>query len=167
MRTEYDPLYTKIGAEEGVEPWVLKAIAHAESGQDWMAYRHSQGEKAFYRKRIKGRADWTGHRYYNQPEIIAASWGLMQVLYTTAIMYGFPREGCPWDLLQPETNVRIAARYLKALMDRWPHISSAVSAYNAGTPRLTDGGKFQNQGYVDKVMRLAERFRKDWEPVPA
>lgn len=163
MRSEYDRLYEQIGHELNLEPWLLKGVAQAESAQVWMAYRHGAGERRFYKRRIRGKVAWAGHRYYHDPQIIAASWGLMQVMYTTAAECGFPREGDWWDLLDPETNIRLGGRYLKQKCDRYGNISAAVSAYNAGIARIRpEDGKFQNQPYVDRVMRLAERFRTDW-----
>lgn len=160
MLNIYDDLYRNIAKAERIQdPWVLKAIAVAESGQDWMAYRP---EPKFFKRYIQGKAGWAGHRYYDQPQIIAASWGLMQVMYTTACELGWEREFCPWDLLKPAANIRTGARLLAQKLDRYGNLSSAVSAYNAGVARI-DGGRYQNQAYVDKVMRLAETVRIEWE----
>lgn len=160
MTDQYDPIFARVGAEMSVDPALLKAIAISESSLNWMAYRFGRGERRFYQRYIQGKREWETHPYYDQPQIIAASWGLMQLLYTTAVMVGFPREGAWYDLLNPDRNIRLGASYYKLLSDRYGNASSALAAYNAGTARINpETGKFQNQWYVDRVWKFAERCR--------
>lgn len=84
-------------------------------------------------------------------------YGLMQVRDTTAeLIYreGYYR-GDYANLLDPETNINFGAAYLRWQMDRYADkpitVYWAVAAYNAGTA-VYDGGRFQNQGYVDDVV---------------
>jgi soluble lytic murein transglycosylase-like protein len=152
--TPYDPIFMAAGAEFGVDPALLKAIGCHESEFAWISHRE---EPAFYRRYIVGNPDWQGHRYYGHPEIIAASWGIMQIMFVTACESGgFSRDGTPWDLMQPETNIRAGACHLAKLLDRYHgKTEDAVSAYNAGMARWDAARRrYVNQGYVTHVMSL-------------
>lgn len=62
---------------------------------------------------------------------ISASYGFMQVLYTTAyISCGY--RGEPEGLYDPRTNIECGAKVLKEKIDMYGDISEALSAYNAG-----------------------------------
>ena len=73
------------------------------------------------------------------------SYGLMQVRLATArgIEPGITGDA----LLVPATNIRSGAAYLHAQRRRFPEMTAAVSAYNAGRPIAS------NEAYVTDVMR--------------
>lgn len=83
-----------------------------------------------------------------------ASWGLMQVMGAVARECGFNRPYLP-ELCDPALSLEYGCRHLSTLRDRfvtrygW---NGVIAAYNAGSPRLSADGKFENQGYVDKVI---------------
>lgn len=86
-------------------------------------------------------------------------YGLMQLIYTTAIIIGYA--GPPDGLLDPATNIHYGVKYLRKQWDRYaerplPH-TWVVAAYNAGTAYPRDGG-FTNQGYVDSVLGKLDRY---------
>lgn len=87
----------------------------------------------------------------------AASWGLMQVMGAVARERGY-RGPYLTALLDPETALHYGCAHLASLRDRhharydWPGV---IAAYNAGSPRLA-GGRYVNQGYVDKVFQAAQ-----------
>ena len=90
-------------------------------------------------------------------------YGLMQLRDTTAeLIYqqGYYR-GDYTNLLDPEININYGAAYLRWQMDRYANMTNkvywAVAAYNAGTA-VYDGGKFNNQGYVDDVIGRLQRY---------
>jgi soluble lytic murein transglycosylase-like protein len=160
MIDRYDPIFKEIGQEQSIDPALLKGIAISESSLNWMAYRFGRGERRFYQRYIEDKGEWMVHPYYHSPWIIAASWGLMQLMYTTAVLVGFAREGAWHVLLDPATNIRLGASYYKLLSNRYGNASSALAAYNAGVARVDpESGKFQNQWYVDRVWKHAERCR--------
>ena len=82
-----------------------------------------------------------------------ASWGLMQVMGAVAREWGYREPYLP-ALCDPETNIEYGCRHLLGLRQRhfrghgW---SGVIAAYNAGSPRLGDDGKYVNQQYVDEV----------------
>lgn len=163
--TAYDSLFAETGKKHGLDPWLIKGVACQESHLQWLAYRHQRGERRFYRRRIEGVQEWIGHPYYHKPELIAASFGLMQLMYTTALMVGFPWDGPWWDLCDPATNIELGATYLRQLIDRYEADSPAISVYNAGALRIREG-KFENQWYVDKVRRYSEICQDAWPSTP-
>ncbi len=160
-KNKYNDNFCTIGEEMKIEPWFLKAIALQESSFNWTARRF---EPRFYKRYIKDKPTFLSHRYYDHPEVIASSFGLMQLMYTTAELVGLPRES-NWSELcyPPEFNILLGARYLTRKLDYYGNISSAIAAYNAGTARIREGsGEYENQWYVDKVMKYADRFKSDF-----
>lgn len=81
-----------------------------------------------------------------------SSYGLMQVLDTTAVELGYRN---PRELLDPAAGVDAGVHYLAKQLARYGgRLAPAVAAYNAGTARYTQSGAFINQGYVDDVVRF-------------
>lgn len=81
-----------------------------------------------------------------------SSWGLMQVMGAVAREQGhtghFPA------LCDPLEGLNAGCRHLARLRDRYLSAHGwrgVAAAYNAGSPRLADGGGFENQAYVDKI----------------
>lgn len=81
----------------------------------------------------------------------ATSWGLMQVMGTVARELGF--RGLFPELCLPSVGIDYGCRHLKSFFEKYYEMDSVIAAYNAGTPKLTKGGMFYNQTYVDNVMR--------------
>ncbi len=92
--------------------------------------------------------------YRAEPQINDASYGLMQVLYSTARDRGY--DGPPEGLYDPLTNIRIGMAHLKWSFDylsqRMGAVSEAqwLSSYNAGVGYVMRGGN--RAAYVNKVQ---------------
>lgn len=157
----YDDLFREIGTAECIEPWTLKAVALMSSNLVADAHRFGRGDRRFYKRFIEDKPRWMSHRYYNSPEVLAGTWGLMQMRYPHAILVGFPFEGDIEELIQPAINVRMATRYLRMLATDLRNMSAALAKYHAGSPQITDEGHFANAWYVDRVWRLSARFEKE------
>lgn len=154
MTDRYDSLFELAAANHGEQDWrLLKAIAVVESALDETAYRHSRQEARFYQRYILDRPKWTAHRYYDQPRVIAASYGLMQLMYTTATWMGFPEQGDWWLLFEPKLNIDLGARYFSQKLGRYHDREHALAAYNAGALSLTVDGQPVNAWYVAKVKQ--------------
>ena len=149
---ELDKLFCMNGKKYGVKKLLLKAVAITESSLDEHAYRF---EPNFYDKYLKNKPEWAG----KDPSEISASYGLMQLMYTTAWGLGFRGPG--EDLYNPVYNVELGAKLLRTLlkacpdltgMQLWP-IEVALARYNGGS-YLNPGpdGKLRNQKYVDRVF---------------
>ena len=110
----------------------------------------------------------------------ANAWGLMQLLPTVGRSLAH-QEGMAhfqtFQLLDPETNIRLGARYLKQLLDHFGGVPEyALAAYNAGDSRVEDwqaAGPYsgmdefvesipftQTREYVQAILRNIEIYRE-------
>lgn len=92
-------------------------------------------------------AEWWGQQ---------ASWGLMQVMGAVAREIGFTGRFLS-ELCDPAIGVWAGTIVLRRHLTRWRDQDLAVSAYNAGSPRVVPGSSaLANQSYVDKVSAAAK-----------
>jgi hypothetical protein len=85
------------------------------------------------------------------PRRVASSYGLLQILYVTALGVGY--RGEPEGLFVPETGLAFGATYMRQLL-AWAKgdITAALAAYNGGAKgNGPDVAVKRCQGYVDKV----------------
>jgi soluble lytic murein transglycosylase len=115
------------------------------------------------------------------PSVIsyANAYGLMQVVPATGRALA-REEGIKnfdtFQLLDPETNIRLGCRYLRQLLDRFGGVQEyALAAYNAGDERVVDwqsGGPYsgmdefvesipftQTREYVEAILRNEETYK--------
>jgi soluble lytic murein transglycosylase-like protein len=91
------------------------------------------------------------------------SFGVCQLKENTAKLLGYSGDGN--GLMNPETNIRYAALYLKMQLDRYDGSwCQAVSAFNAGsyTESKIVPGKPRNLKYVQGVTLLLDDEHKDF-----
>jgi soluble lytic murein transglycosylase len=109
----------------------------------------------------------------------ANAYGLMQLLPTTGKMMA-REEGIgavqPYQLLDPETNIKLGTRYLHQLLEKFGGVQEyALAAYNAGDGRVVDweaAGPYrgmdefvesipftQTREYVEAILRNEEMYR--------
>lgn len=100
-----------------------------------------------------------------EPKLNDASYGLMQVLYRTAIALGY--SGTPEGLFDPATNIHYGTALLaQNLNTTGGDIPRAVSAYNGGFReslgfgKQLPNGQFGNQPYVTRVLMNLKYFRE-------
>lgn len=74
------------------------------------------------------------HAIRYEPHLNDSSYGLGQILYTTAQYIGY--NGAPEGLYDPSTNIELIGRYYKRSIDVYGNLSPAQMAttYNAGNP---------------------------------
>lgn len=131
-------------------PAIIATISTESSGKP-KAYRYEPG---FYNRYIKEKKPWTENPYYDEPKRISASYGLMQIMYTTAYNVGF--RGKPEDLYDPATNIDICAAYIASPFQKKQHQwdpPKIACAYNAGSVRPTkknEWGMFYHAGHLDR-----------------
>ena len=115
------------------------------------------------------------------PSVIsyANAWGLMQLLPSVGKAMA-REEGIAhfqtFQLLDPETNIRLGTRYLRQMLDRFGGVQRyALAAYNAGDSRVADweaAGPYagmdefvesipftQTREYVQAILRNEEIYR--------
>jgi len=124
MATPYDPIFDAAGAEHGISPNLLRAIARKES-----AFRAS----AVSPKNPNGSRDF----------------GVMQISSPNFAKLGLTDASA----MEPQANIRAGARLL-AMMKRelggQYTYHNIISAYNAGTPTVKARGII-NPAYVGEV----------------
>lgn len=113
---------------------------------------------------IAAESSWKPDAYRYEAHLDDASYGLMQVLYSTAQDMGYT--GPPDGLFDPATNIRYGTKYLRWLMDRFDDLWVVVAAYNAGPGRVgkliaKHGNSYEDiQPYLPEVTRAyVERVR--------
>jgi len=136
-------------ARAGIPQKLLLAIVQVESSGNARAYRY---EPAFYDRYIRGKAPWTGMPWYADPRRISASYGLGQLMYTTAYNEGY--RGAPEGLYDPTVNLRLTAAHLGRLWrrhgGRWVDVAAA---YNSGQP-YAKAPAYTRGTYLPRVARM-------------
>ena len=141
--------------ESGLDPWLIAGVARQESG-------------------------FAAHAVSPRGAI-----GVLQMLPSTAHLHARALGlGSQPDLRDPESNLRIGARELSALLRRFGEVEPALAAYNAGVTRVRgwwkrwpDRHRFTEEipvpetyNYVRRVVYLSEAYRlvyeKEWRTGP-
>lgn len=123
-----DPIINEMGQKYGVDSALIKAFIEVESNWDVNASRFEAHKSD-------------------------ASWGLMQLMLSTAReVLGNPNLTTT-QLVQPRVNIEAGTKLIAQNWKRWGNLRDAIAAYNAGSPRIDKDGKYVNQNYVDKVWK--------------
>ena len=124
---------------------------------------------------IMTESSFNPNAYRPEPAIKDGSYGLMQVLFRTAVGLGFPNDPARAnELFNPDTNVNLGVKLLSQLQKRYSNVDEIYAAYNAGVARRNDAGQFVNskgdtgvQKRVDRFLGIYAGFLKEWEDVAA
>ena len=132
-----------MAAKHQVPAHVVAAVIKAESDGKADAFRYEPG---FYQRYLAHLPEYADAN----PRRVAASYGLMQVMYTTAVEVGYI--GPPEGLFLPLESIEYGCRYLAQLL-RWADgdVARAIAAYNGGR------GNWQGeraQDYAARVLRF-------------
>ena len=156
VKQSLDQIFANMAKKYKLPPLLLKAVAQVESALDPKAYRFEPG---FWDRYLKNDPEWRG----KDPKVVSASFGLMQLMFTTAWSMGF--RGKETDLYDPMINVNPGAKLLRAninsIEEKKLHIKHqmwsiriSLSRYNGGSRGNPDGdSNLRNQSYVDKVFK--------------
>jgi len=139
-----------------VPPELVLGIIEAESGGD----PHATRINATYPYTMMQAKRPAGCSVDMERMCQKTAWGLMQVMGATARELGF--DGWLSELVGPETNIRLGIEFLRRKMSQYferDGIEGVAAAYNGGALRRRPDGKFTNQGYVDRVMEAAGRYK--------
>ena len=88
--------------------------------------------------------------YREEPRLNTASYGLMQILATTAASQPLNWGGEPQELFVPQLNIDLGTQYLKSRLNKYGD-RLGILAYNAGSPYRN--GQIIQSNYVAKVDR--------------
>lgn len=141
----------------------LKAVGTVESGLMQRAFRHEPG---FWDRYLKNNPEWN----WRDRAEVSSSYGIMQLMYTTAWQLGF--RGSGEDLYDPVVNIELGSKLLRQIVDRvirdgcvtrfiWlSPLNVSLARYNGGMSRNPDEkGELRNQKYVDKVLRAYSELK--------
>lgn len=165
-----DGIVCVTGARYNLPPLLVKSICYCESSFNERAFRH---EPAFWTNYLRNNPEWKD----KDPAIVSSSYGLMQLMWTTAWALGF--RGTQEDLWKPDTNVDLGCKLLRQLIDKvietvpskqYPWLSPldiALARYNGGKTKnpnvepvlpLDRYGNIRNKKYVVRVLKTWDEF---------
>jgi soluble lytic murein transglycosylase-like protein len=147
--TLYRPEIEAAARDFGLDPDLLEALVMAESAGEADAFRF---EPDFWRRYLANHPDYKG----KNPRRVSSSYGLCQVMYSTACNLGFKAQ--PESLFLPDVSLHFGAMYLSRLL-KWAggNAAQALAAYNGGQGNWTAEGP---QSYAAKVLRFRDEIRK-------
>lgn len=151
----YVQMAEKMAIAQDVDPALVKAIITVESNWDPKVSRFEPHWKYLHFPREH--AERVGITTDTEITLQSMSIGLMQIMGGVARELGFV--GNLSELFEPEVNLKYGIQKLKELIKKWPLEQSIISAYNQGSPRMTPGGMYENQVYVDKVWKELTKLR--------
>ena len=146
---------------------LLKAIATVESSMNQRAYRY---EPAFWTNYLKNDPNWKD----KDPALVSASYGLMQIMWTTAWALGF-RGTTSEDLEDPAVNIELGAKLIRQILDkvyatqacgcfRLTPIGVTLARYNGGSGDNPDAdGNLRNFRYMNKVFTAWDALKASEE----
>jgi soluble lytic murein transglycosylase-like protein len=147
----YRPRIKRIAARYDLDPLLVEAIVMVESSDHTDAFRF---EPAYFRRYIRGKPEWANW----VPRRVASSYGLMQVMYPTALLNGW--EGEPEELFLPDVGLNAGCARLRYLIGWAARLASpgatgaivrasALAAYNGG-----QGGNGPGRAETESALTL-------------
>jgi len=142
-------IINKYANKYGIPAALIRAIIQVESSRDNYAIRHEPHYQWLYRPEYYAKK----HFVTVSTEIIAQkiSWGPMQVMGAVARELGFDGRFLS-ELTNPELGIKYGCKHLKNFYNKYGNWTDAIAAYNAGSPRKREDGRYMNQSYVDYVL---------------
>ena len=147
------------GRQTGLPPALVLAVIHQESGGNPNAFRH---EPDFYTSNLLTNPTWQRRMKDNGwgPRDISSSYGLMQLLFTTAYGYGC---STPSQLYTPNYAVRLGCAHLSSLKKHLDTIQAVLATYNGGFKGASDwrnGNDTAPVRYVKNVLSLRNQYER-------
>jgi soluble lytic murein transglycosylase-like protein len=155
----YETIITNCARVYKIDEALIRAIIKKESSWRPYAYKVEKGFLTRYLTGIKNLFFKTPEKdeaWLTYPDIVSASYGLMQIMLTTAMELGF-RFDSPFELFDPATNIKYGCLLLKKYYNRYGDWNDAIASYNQGNNRKNSDGSYINQAYVDKVMEYLKQ----------
>jgi hypothetical protein len=127
-------LFTLVGAETGVSPTILAAIALKESARNkkpWPWTLNVHGKGYFYNTRQE---TYEALQRFQHAGFTSIDVGPMQV----NIKFNGRYFASTWDATDPKTNIQVAAEILKKNYNSTGSVESAIAHYHSKTPHLSE-----------------------------
>jgi soluble lytic murein transglycosylase-like protein len=161
VQTPYRSLIGPLAIRAGLDPYLVEGVVWTESRGNADAFRH---EPKFWFRYLSKLPEYKDAN----PRRVASSYGLMQIMYTTALTIGFVGE--PEELFLPTTNIGLGCKQLRKLTD-WANqyvdvpaddrLRAMLAAYNGGRGGNTPGTGLRpdNAQYAERVLAAANEMR--------
>jgi len=108
---------------------------------------------------IMTESSFNPNAYRPEPAISDGSYGLMQVLFRTAVSLGFPNDPSQHTrLFDPATNINLGTKYLAQLQRKYENVDDIYAAYNSGAVRKNAAGEYVNTKGDNAVQKRVDRF---------
>ena len=138
-----------IATESAFDRWAIKYEPH----YSWL-YGDDESEKTEAMRKLLAKVDdrteWKSQQF---------SYGLMQVMGAVAREYGYEGKYLT-SLCRASQGLKHGCMHLKIQVKRYSgNVNKGLAAYNAGSARYSDNGKFVNQHYVDTVLMNSEAIK--------
>jgi soluble lytic murein transglycosylase-like protein len=149
----YESLIETTATRFGLNPDLVGAVVLTESSGLTNAYRY---EPAFWLRYMAPRPEWRGR----DPHRVSASYGLMQVMFPTALTLGMDPATEPELLFVPAIGMEFGCRVLANLLKwaggfaapREAQVRAALAAYNGGQQgNEPTAATLRNAAYVSRV----------------
>ena len=145
----------KVAGAAGLDPHLVGAFVMTESGGNTWAVRYESAYKYITTPDIFSKLVNTS--LATETMFQATSFGLMQIMGGTARSNGY-RDPLP-KLCDPDVGLLWGCLYLNKLLKKYPLVTDAIAAYNAGSPRKDAQGNYTNAVYVAKVLGYYEELK--------
>ncbi len=149
----YWPLLEPAARQHDLDPWLLAGLVQTESSGDPWAIRVERGFYVRYqtgiRQALAGNNPKRLARWLEYPDLVAASYGLCQIMLVVAVEQGWDAP-YPTALCDPGDNLRLGARILSR------HVARRGGDVRAGLLRYNGGGDAE---YPDRVLRARDELR--------
>lgn len=159
--TRWRDIVDKWACELQISQALIFAVIQMESGGNEKAYRYEPG---YYKRYIEKNLDWNllMIRDGYTPRDVAASYGLMQLMFPTA--YPYKKNLTPTELYEPNTNIRIGTAYLAGLLKKYDGDKlQTLAHYNGGAGgarAIRQGKDTQATRYAKATYGIYERYKK-------
>lgn len=142
-----DKIIKKYSEQYGIPSGLIKAIIEVESSGNTFAMRYED----HYRWLVEPFSQFHWHAE-TEKQAQKTSWGLMQIMGAVARERGFKGRFLS-ELSKPELGIEFGCKHLKWNYDRYGDWNDAISAFNQGSNRKNEHGEYENQIYVEKVLK--------------
>ena len=147
MKEKINAAIKKYAEQYGIPPGLIKAIIEVESSGNPFAMRYED----HYRWLVEPFSQFHWHAE-TEKQAQKTSWGLMQIMGAVARERGFKGSYLS-ELSKPELGIKFGCKHLKYNYNRYNDWNDAISAFNQGSNRKNEHGEYENQIYVDKVLK--------------
>lgn len=121
---------------------------------------------------IMTESSFNPNAYRPEPAISDGSYGLMQLLFRTAVGLGFPNDPAQHArLFDPAVNIDLGTHLLSQLQGRYGgNVADIYAAYNSGAVRKNAAGQYVNStgdtavnARVNRFLSIYASFYAEWQ----